>query len=43
MGEDPESWNCLDQIGLWVCLWGRVILIVDRYRKVQATVGSSIL
>lgn len=34
--------DCLDQTGLWVCLW-RIILIINWCGKVYPTMGSTIL
>ena len=34
--------NYLYQVGLWVSLWG-IVLIVNRYRKTQLVVGSTVL
>lgn len=34
--------NYLYQVGLWVSLWG-IVLIINRYRKTQLVVGSTIL
>lgn len=38
---ERKSLNCLDQIDLWTCLWG-IILIANWCRKAQATVGNPI-